>query len=194
MTLVQLLADDMRGDKPPVEPLAGCCIAGGAVRRWFTGDESLSDVDVFSADDESEEKFVASLVGFEVIATSNNATTMSNGKVLVQCIKLRFKTTAEMFDAFDFSICQFAWNMDGIWTTPKALIGTLRKHLSVHKIQPGFEMDSLRRAFKYQRKGFTPCLGALRDLATSLARLEPPEINAQVEISPQGGKRIIRYD
>lgn len=194
MEIVELHADDMRGLKPCVEPTAGACIAGGAVRGWFSGAEKLSDIDVFCADDESETRFIGSLAGYREIGKSKHARNFSDGKHLVQVIGLRFPDTRSLFDSFDFKLCQFAWNSAGIWATPQAIIGTLRGHLSVHKIQPGFEMDSLRRAFKYQRKGFSPCLGTLRDLSGAIRPLTEEGIKKQTEISPGGGKRVIRYD
>jgi len=59
---------------------------------------------------------------------------------------------------------------------------------------PNFAADSLRRAFKYQTKGFTPCAGTIRDLATAFTTITREQIQAQVEMSPNGGKRLVRFD
>ena len=52
----------------------------------------------------------------------------------------------------------------------------------------------MRRAFKYQRKGFEPCLGTIRDIAEVIRTLNEEELKAQVELSPAGGKRFVRFD
>ena len=99
-----------------------------------------------------------------------------------------------MLDGFDFNVCQFAWDGSKVFATMEAIVGALRGHLAVNKLQPGFEMDSFRRAFKYQRRGFLPCAGTMLTLATALQSLTPEKIKEQVEMSPGGGKRFIHFD
>jgi hypothetical protein len=109
-------------------------------------------------------------------------------------IKLYRNTIEDLFDCFDFTICQFAWDGNDIFSTIEGVITTERKHLSVHKVQKGFEIDSLRRAFKYFEKGYKPCLGTIGELGKSLAGTELKEIEQQIQISPGGNKRIVRWD
>lgn len=194
MSLIQLKPDDMRGVEPPIKPIAGCFICGGAVRRWFNDREKLSDVDVFAPSAEHHVNFMKSLPSAEVSSDHANATTYTVDGVLVQCIKKYFPTLQDTIESFDFNVCQFGWCESGIFATAPAIIGVLRGHLAVNKLVKAFATDSLRRAFKYQRKGFSPCLGTIRDLALGLRELTEEEIKTQIEISPKGGKRGIRYD
>lgn len=186
----------MAGHRPPIEPTEGSWIAGGAVRRWFNDGESLQDVDVFAPTLGSLDAFRKErLSGFDESQKTTNAITYWNGKIKVQLITGRlFPTVEACLDAFDFTICQFAWTKAGIYTTEEAIISTLRRHLSVHRITKEFALDSMRRAFKYQRKGFEPCLGTIRDIAIVIRTLDEEELKNQIELSPAGGKRFVRFD
>ena len=191
--IIQLLADHMLGEKPPIEPSAGCIVAGGSVRRWFSGSEKLSDVDVFAPSASHHAEFMGGKTADLIVETKHAATFNCSG-VRLQLIKFYQPNLAALFESFDFNVCQFAWTEDGIFATEDAVIGVLRGHLSVVKLSKEFAIDSLRRAFKYQKKGFEPCAGTLRDIAKNFRELTEEQINAQVEISPGGGKRIVRFD
>jgi len=192
--IIQLKTDFMRGSIPPVSPTNGVFICGGAVRRWFSGKEKLSDIDVFAPTPQHHQDFLATLGKVQLLVETTNATTYEWEDKTIQLIKFYYPTLEAAIDSFDFNICQFGWTEEGVFATPEAIVGVLRNHLSVNKINPGFEADSLRRAFKYQLKGFIPCAGTIRDLAMSFTGLEPAQIQAQIEMSPKGGKRLIRFD
>jgi hypothetical protein len=196
MEIITLLEEQMLGKKPFIEPIEGVVIAGGAIRKWFTGKEKNSDVDVFSSSESLLEKFkIEKLKDYIPISSTKNAATFKSGDKIVQLINGKlFNGVKEMFDNFDFTCCQFAWTHQGIYTTSKAIISTLREHLEVQKISKDFAVDSLRRAFKYQMKGFEPCWGTIRDLANSLRELTDEQIKNAVELSPAGGKRLVRFD
>jgi hypothetical protein len=172
-------------------------IAGGAIRRWFAGGEPLSDVDCFFQNEQAFLDHVNEVLqhGAKLINTHKNAVTFELNDVLVQLIKIKFHPTVEsLLDSFDFTVCQFAWDGTEIYSTPQAVISTLRKHLGAHILTKEFSVDSLRRAFKYCKKGYHPCNGTVQQIANSLRTLTEAEIQQAVEISPNGGKRIIRVD
>ena len=195
MSIVQLKLDDMRGVIPPVTPTSGCFIAGGSVRRWFTGHEDLSDVDVFAPAEENHTAFLEAIgKPAKLIDKTKHASTYLVDGVRVQLIKFFRANIDELFSNFDFNVCQFAWTEQGVFATQEAVIGVLRGHLAVGKIRKDFAVDSLRRTFKYQMKGFEPCAGTIRDIARSFIELTEEEIKKQVEQSPKGGKRIVRFD
>lgn len=193
MSTIQLPVDRMRGDKPPIEPRDGCFIAGGAVRRWFNGSEELSDVDVFAPTADHQTAFLKNR-SVKLVDQTSRADTYQCDGVRLQLIKFYHPTVDALFGAFDFNVCQFAWTEAGIFATQDAVIGVLRGHLSIVALTKEFAVDSLRRAFKYQQKGFEPCAGTLRDLANNFRQLTDEEMKAQVELSPKGGSRIVRFD
>ena len=183
----------MRGKKPDIEPLYKGLgvIAGGAIRRWFTGEPQNSDIDIFAFNESSLELINQAYNSrYKGINTGNAITYNGN----IQVIRVLTGTVAELFDKFDFAHCCFAYDGELIYTTPKAIISSLRKHLMINNLNPLFAMDSLRRMFKYQRQGYTPCNGTLIDISLAIQSLTSEQIVNQVIISPGGGKRILRID
>ena len=177
-------------------PMKGGWMAGGAVRRWFTNAEKLSDVDYFFPNEVSFLDFKKFLItnGYKEESSNPNVTTLLKGEITVQCITIKYYETVEaLLESFDFNLCQFAWDGKDIYSTPEAIISVGRNHLGVNKLE-GNVMDSLRRAFKYCRKGFYPCNGTLMKIAESLRGLSEEDMKNSMEISPNGGKRIIRID
>jgi hypothetical protein len=177
-------------------PVMGGWVAGGAIRRWFGSDENLSDVDMFFNSEASFENYRKEYLGkATLLHETPNALTYDYNEMRLQLIRVKwFVTLEELLDSFDFTVCQFAWDGNNFFATPEALVSVLRKHLGVHKIQKDFAVDSLRRAFKYAKKGFYPCNGSLQQMALSLRELSVEEVNKAVEISPNGGKVIVRID
>jgi hypothetical protein len=172
-------------------------VSGGAIRQWVFGDEPASDIDLFFKSKEIFDKEVERLDGqnFKRLNTANHLVSFDYHGQLLQCINYSyFESTEKLLDSFDFNVCQFAWTGGDIITTAEALLTTGRKQLMVHKIDPNLAADSLRRAFKYQSKGYKPCLGTIRDLANSFVGVTAEQIQEQITISPGGGTRIVGVD
>jgi len=181
----------MRGKKPAVPYGNGWWVAGGAVRRWFTGEKQDSDIDVFCADDESEKRFIDEAKLSKPTHKGDRVTTY--GKI--QVIHLRFRSPAECINHFDFHHCMFAYDGDKVYSTTEAVCAALRKHLSINAVQSGYELDTLRRAFKYHACGYKPCIGTLRDMMTSFSKLTAETVEQQAQMSPGGGLRWnVRWD
>ncbi len=193
--LIILKKDSMRGKRPMIEPSPGTFIAGGAIRAWFDGGTSR-DIDVFGVSKEQLDAFVSEkLPSWELTASNPITRTFTNGKNTVQVIDGKpFPSVNECIGYFDFTICQFGWDGESVVTTPLGIISTLRKHLAVNTIHKEHALDSMRRAFKYQRDGFDPCFGTLKSIADVIQSLTPEEVKSQIEISPNGGLRSIRFD
>lgn len=180
---------------PPVISLGW--IAGGAIRRWFVGGERLSDIDVFFKNEKSMQDYIGLLTGqgAQKLSEHKNVITYSYHDYLIQCIRIKYYEKVEdLLDSFDFTVCQFAYDGFKVFSTPEAIISVTRKHLGMHGISKEFAVDSLRRAFKYAKKGYYPCNGTIQKLADSLRGLTAEEVKNAVEISPGGGKRLIRMD
>lgn len=190
--IIKLDANEMNGARPGIEPPDNFVIAGGSVRRWFLGEPQNSDIDLFRTD--GKQDYDVEIVGAKRRHETVMAINYDMGKTRIQVIKKSYESVSDMFDAFDFHHCQFAYNGDDIFTTKKAIISAMRKHLSLNTINPDFELDTLRRAFKYCRQGFYPCAGTIGDLANAL-RDSDSDFDEQLQMSPGGGtKTIIRFD
>jgi hypothetical protein len=149
MEIIKLQEIEMLGKKPAISPSATTYIAGGAIRQWFTGKESVSDIDVFGTTEQSLLEFEKSLVGYTKLYDNKLNKTYKKNDILVQLIIARyFPTVKDLFEYFDFNVCQFAWTNNGIYSTSSAIISVLRGHLGVNKIHPEFAADSLRSSVK----------------------------------------------
>ena len=184
MSVVELQEQHMRGEKPDVALVPRCWIAGGCVRRWFVGGKQESDIDVFCETDAAGEEFVKANGLNERIR--NDRMVMFFNSPIQLILQPRYTGgMEELIDHFDFTLCQFAYDGKRIISTTNAITSVLRKHLGVHRIQPGYEIDSLRRAFKYRNSGYKPCIGTIRDLANALNQAPAENLRKFDTISPE---------
>lgn len=193
--LIKINNVELLGTQPVLQATPRVWIAGGAIRQWFCK-ESASDIDVFGASEDDIQQFIKSkLAGAKKLNDTERLKSFNYQGQLVQIITHRYYSNmSELVDSFDFTLCQFVWDGVEVFATQGAIISVLRKHLRVHKITKEYAADSLRRAFKYQSKGYKPCHGTILDLALSFENLKRDEIISQVEMSPGGGKRLIGID
>lgn len=184
--IITLEERHMRGVKPDVRLVPGTWVAGGAVRRWFTGEKQENDIDIFCSNlseyDGVADEFIK--VNDLTERIRNERMVMFKNSPIQLLLQPRFTTSRETIEHFDFTLCQFAWIGGEIIATLEGVLSTLRNHLAVAKIQSGFEIDSLRRAFKYAKQGYQPCIGTVRDLATALNNAATADIEKFKTISP----------
>lgn len=190
MVYVELDEKMMLGTRPKIEFPLKFWIAGGCVRRWFTGEPQCSDIDVFT--DSNESRAAAELALFpdaKAAHSTESANTYKGDKNPIQFIKRYFESPEKTIDSFDFHISQFAYDGVKIIASVDGVVAALRKRLSVHEIQKGFELDSLRRAFKYAKAGYWPCIGTMRDMAEACAKAGDVAMREQaIQLSPGGGR------
>ena len=208
--LIELREDSMWGKKPDLPEtfilFPNECIGGGAIRRWFQKEPNHkdSDIDLFYITTEEPhlegnmQKRIAYFVENNYKRNeTKNAITFSDERYKFQIIKKDFDSWKSIIEQFDFKCCQFLWvpSDEGlkILSKPDAVMSTARKHLALNQMNKGFEVDTLRRAFKYYAQGFKPCMGTFRDIALGLG-MSAEDVNKQIEFSPGGGKRVIRFD
>lgn len=193
MQIIHLDTSWCKGKKPLFKVPEGCWLAGGCCRRWYTGEPQNSDYDYYTTDEQAAQRLIEELNLNNRVFTSATADTYDVAGQKVQVMKIYRKNIEDTFRHFDYRHCQFAYDGKDFYTTPEALICAERKHLSVNTVLPEFAMDTLRRAFKYHKQGYIPCAGTLQDLAIAL-KDKDVDVKNQIEQSPSGGKRIIRYD
>lgn len=146
-------------------------IAGGAVRDFLQRKPIRSDIDLFRVerkgqlgqDDKSWiEETIKQFNGTDEF-TTRNFTGFTVGERKFQIITLAdYYSVEEVFDSFDFTICQCAVSASTLYVTLDSLYAIGQNRLAVHKITHG--IASMRRLLKYASYGFKPCDGTLRDL------------------------------
>lgn len=192
--LIKLSEAEMFGENPNIPLSDGVFLAGGSVRSWFCRDEKVMDYDLFFKSPEKLEAYKKThLTDVKVLRDEEFLFECTKDGNKIQLIKRLWpQSVDDLFKRFDFHLCQFAVTSDGIWSTKEAILSVLRKRLSFNNYQIGFEVDTLRRAFKYVKKGYSPCIGCLADLAKIF---KDADIDKQIEFYPDGKtKRVLRFD
>lgn len=190
MELIRLRQEDLQLPLPQFD-LRGCWLAGGIVRDSVLGAKA-SDADVFGKNSEAWQSFLDANQRGKV----SRAPKMWSFKaeLPVQIILREYASIEACLDSFDYTICQFAFDGEFAWATEAALVDTFRRRLVVHKITKEFALDSLRRAQKYIKKGYTACAGTLADIGRSFRDVSEEELQKQMEYYPSGLVRIVRFD
>lgn len=171
-----------------------CWMAGGAIRDSLLG-VIPSDIDIFGTSKEQLDDFIKNnLTSAKKIYEDNYVKSFIFGEWKVQVIYRFFKNIDETLDSFDFTICQFAYNGESILCNPESLIHLFSKKLVVHKLNPKFCVDSLRRMQKYIKKGYSICGGGINDFVNTIRAADKEEIKQQLDYYPDGKVRIARFD
>lgn len=136
----------------------GAFIAGGALTSVFTGAE-IKDVDIYF---KSKESFIAGIElayddGLWCLAATDRAVTFAYGDSIIQLMHFDFfETAAEIFDAFDFTVCMAAYDLDA-----KEFVfhDDFMKHAAQRFLRfhngTRYPFGSLLRVLKYQQRGYT---------------------------------------
>lgn len=143
-------------------------IAGGALTSVFTA-QPINDVDLYF---KSKEAFIEAVRdaydnGLWCVAASDRAITFAHGDSVLQFMHFDFFETAEaIFDAFDFTACMAAYDLDA---QTFVFHDDFFKHANQRylKFHAGtrFPFGSLLRTIKYQARGYSLGKGDLLRIA-----------------------------
>ena len=171
----------------------GCWVGGGYIRDMILGAKP-SDIDVFGPDQSARDSFIKN----NGVRVKKSAKFMRTGcwhgtETPVQVIDRDFKDIADMISRFDFTVCQFAWDGKNVFATERALVDVARRRIQVANIQEGFELDSMRRLYKYMGKGFSVCANTLKEVAEALRR-DSVKLDEQIKFYPDGSPVLNVFD
>lgn len=136
----------------------GAFIAGGALLSAFTG-QPIKDADMYF---KSKEDFIAAVEqaydeNLWCVAATDRAVTFASGDKIIQLMHFDFFETAEeIFDAFDFTVCMAAYDMDEekFIFHEDFLKHAAQRFLRFHN-GTRYPYGSLLRVLKYQQRGYT---------------------------------------
>ena len=153
---------------------AGAFIAGGALTSAFTGSE-IRDVDFYF---KSQGAFAAAIEqaydeGFWCLAATDRAVTFATRSKVVQLMHFDFFANPDaVFDAFDFTVCMAAYDIDGKCFN---FHDEFMKHASQRFLQfhsgTRYPFGSLLRVLKYQQRGYTIGKGHLLRIALACTKV-----------------------
>jgi hypothetical protein len=136
----------------------GSFIAGGALTSAFSN-VPINDVDYYF---KSEQAFYEAIEqayenGWWAVSATDRSVTFAQDDMVIQLVYFEyFDTAAAVFDAFDFTCCMGAYDIDAkdFVFHDKFLKHVAQRHLSFHE-GTRFPFVSLLRVSKYQQKGYS---------------------------------------
>lgn len=169
-------------------PIPGAFAAGGAVTSVFTN-QPINDVDVYFRSKEDFEYAVESAYedGMWCVDSSKRSVTFSDhGGTPVQYLHFDFfPTAADIFKAFDFTVCMGAYDYDAkeFVFHPDFLKHNSQRFL---RFNPGtrYPLASAVRTLKYQSRGYTLGKGDMLKIALACRGVE---INTWDQLKDQIG-------
>lgn len=136
----------------------GAFIAGGALTSSFTGSE-IKDVDLYF---KSRAAFIEGVEcaydeGMWCLAATDRAVTFASSDKIIQLMHFDFfETAAAIFDAFDFTVCMAAYDLDA---KEFSFHDDFMKHAAQRFLRfhsgTRYPFGSLLRVLKYQQRGYT---------------------------------------
>lgn len=147
-----------------------CYLGGGAVRRTLIKQPLDSDFDWFFKDVSGKDAFVenAKAKGMRVTKETKHHTQLEGTlegsalPVVVQAIHFTYGDIQHFLDNFDYTISQFMYDGEYMYTTTYALWDLGRRKLALNKVT--YPVATMRRMLKYTNQGFTACSGCMADL------------------------------
>ncbi len=153
----------------------GGIIAGGAITSVFTN-QPISDVDIYF---KSKQDFILAVgqaydENLWCVAASDRAVTFTHNSGVVQLMHFDFFEDANaVFDAFDFSVCMGAYDIDKEdWVFQDNFFKhAAQRYLDFHA-GTRYPYNSLLRVLKYQDKGYRINRESLLRIGLCLQRVE----------------------
>lgn len=187
--MVKTLAGALAGgSEQRLAELMGMCgmtIAGGALRDTFAG-KTPRDYDVYFQSEESLALFETFLGGWDEVYEGLKSHAYRKGDITLDLVNLRYGTAEEIIEGFDLSLSQAALSTTD-WS-PQApedakLFVVHREDYFQHLINGTLELggkvpyplNTLQRALRYQKYGFTMRRNSLRNLIILVRAWEPKE-------------------
>lgn len=145
-------------------------LGGGAIRRTLIKQPLDSDFDFFFNSVESKDAFLkhCEAKGLRKVKETKHHTQFegiiegSDIPIVVQAIHFMYGDARVWIDNFDYTISQFMYDGEYMYTTSYALWDLGRKKLALNKVT--YPVATMRRMLKYTNQGFTACAGCMADL------------------------------
>ena len=151
---------------PPVSLMKGPYVAGGAVRRLIKG-ESIrgGDIDFFFHDYRQFNQFVKCMDNFERLHESQHAKTYLAFGMQVQLIcRKYYPSLFELFNDFDFSVCQVATDGKSILARRGSVPDIMNNRLRFADYGTVEKSSVTGRLLKYLGHGFLPEPGMFKTI------------------------------
>lgn len=181
---LEMFVDDYCEELWPVENIAGCFLAGGAMRVCVDSGDELKDIDLFF---ETEDALVKTLDYFEARKNFKNVFACPKRELFtyvdeesetkVQLVAKAFYTPQQAIDTFDVTACCAAWDGHKIYKNRRFVSDVLNKRIHINNVQ--FPNATMRRIDKYSKKGYMLTQDAISTFVTAVNGMELTEDNLE---------------
>ncbi len=148
-----------------------CWIAGGAVRDFFMDRKAQSDYDIFFPNETELEKAKKYFInnGAEVKWESENGIKLIYNKNIFDLVKIYYSTPEKTIQSFDFTVSMFAVDNKKVYCGEYSFEDLDERVLMINKIT--YPESSLKRAFRYYKRGFTMPVNEISKLYNEIKEL-----------------------
>jgi hypothetical protein len=173
-----------------------CWVAGGVLRDYFMGIPMKTDYDLFFPDQIEYEKTAMyfRVKNAVIVWESENGMKVEYSGRVYDLVKKFFPTPVDTINNFDFTVCMFAVDGKEIYHGETTFIDLAKRQLIINNLN--YPASTMRRAFRYYKKGFTMCVGEMKKLAEAIQgtpiESKPPENNNNERESSGEAMRFFR--
>lgn len=152
-----------------------CWLAGGAIRDYFMGVPITTDYDLFFPNQTQYDKAVAFFKErkCDIKWESENGMKIVFENRTYDLVKKFFDDPQKTIDAFDFTVSMFAVDTNDVYYGETSFIDLAKKQLMINKIT--YPASTLKRAFKYHKKGFSICNGETKKIIDAIRNMPKDE-------------------
>lgn len=157
----------------------GPWLAGGSCLRWYMGETLLqhTDMDFFFQEItqalDFENRMENKLSAQNTMHTDNANTFVYQNQIFQSVRRQYFSHLEDLFDHFDFTVCQIATDFKNFYLTEQAYEHISQRRLILHKHNP----EILVRLTKYWYRGYYPDEQTLEEI------LQNPETDTKIKTS-----------
>lgn len=181
---LERFTEDYSEELWPVKNIAGCFLAGGAMRICVDIGDELKDIDLFF---ETEEALNKTLDYFEGHKNFKNIFACpkrelftyvdEESKTKVQLVAKAFYTPQEAIESFDVTACCAAWDGESIYKHRRFVSDVINKRIHLNNVQ--YPNATMRRINKYSHKGYTLTRDAIGYFVETVNGMELTEDNME---------------
>jgi len=158
-----------------------CWLAGGVLRDYFMGVAIKTDYDLFFP---NETEYAKAKHYFWVNYAKVKWESDNGMKVIYKgreydLVKKFFANPQETINNFDFTVSMFAVDNKKIYHGETSFIDLAKRQLMINSLP--YPASSLKRAFRYYKKGFSMCVGEMRKLVEAIQAMPIVEAPEQQE-------------
>jgi hypothetical protein len=152
-------------------------VAGGAIQSLVSKTQ-VNDYDLFFKDSADVQRALDLLMGkgFVVLIETQSAIKLKKENLRVDLVLKTFDDPMSTIQEFDFTVACAAVDYDNFYATFEFFFDLASKSIAFNSLP--MPIQTQKRLVKYIKKGFTPCVGAMMQLAKAINEIDSKDFKA----------------